>query len=959
MQESSDIFKPSYPITKTIRGKIYNSQQAIEELFPVMQGMVVYANELMRTLLIMRGEKYTLDGISFSEDDVRKQLRAICSEHGIRESFSKVQSMAREVYEAFLYRTDKNGDKKCNSNARTYVGVMLSPTNPDNPDQPKIPEECPSMAFFRKKGIFPIRVNGKTMESAALKFSLAQDVLTKLTSMVEIQKEYDEKRKTWEKVLQDLGVKLEKLERYEEFLSVVRNIPEYSQFNNDGYRRFLRSWRGPRDDNKAIIFEKGMRHHFLRTLANDPSHVFSEADKYLFGYNAQFMNTIFNDFRDLWEHEDILGSQRKELKGQDYVDAVYNNYHWLKDSIGISSFGKNGKVCHIHMGNNFAKFTLTKEGDRWVVGVQNVNGGKEYHRLEICHCPQFDSMTTKIVNLEKSDGSPAKTETIQVRYAADSKQKTWETGNLSQPTLRYSVEKKCLFIDFAISDSKVEGILSDSILSSSKEMFKLKGAFSAAMPCNDRQKDKSTSPVDKLRVMGVDLGMVVPIQATIYDVEIKNGKAEGHQIKSLRSPQNENYTEQIQKITSLRSRMNGMRHLIDQTVLYVAGEIDAVPEVVRGKNWSTNIAESLGIDMNEYNMFLSDAKGKMKAEDLFWWIRKQESQWLALPIMRKLREEITEMKTAFFRCKTAEEKRNHCQNRNHVDHSVFMKKAMVDDWISLTRSFSTFGLSTEESIRIRRNNLSAKDRKWRKGLARKCSSLASLIINMARENGAILVFIEDLDCRPSAFDSKEDNNLKKLLGWGELKKWLGHQARKHNIGVIPIDPHLTSRIHSETGLLGIIHGRDLYVFKPNRQVIVVNRDENADDNIAIRGITRHLDLREFRAVRIGENRYRVVARVEDGAKRKAGALFHRVGSTECVFVRENDGTLRVETNAPCKTDMEAAGIGDKSCFVILHGDTWRLRHELEEELTAKLEKYLSKRSRSRKSKSRNRETCQI
>jgi len=937
MSSANDQLGLGYPLTLTLRGKVYNHDTAMEAFAPVMKGMVPYANNLMRILLTLRLEKYTLDGIHHTKEEVEKDLRGLMKEYGINLSFAKFSEMAGEVYRVFVCYVDAKGKLKVNGKARGFANVFFSE------DDATIPENCPSMELLRKKGMFPILVDGKPISSISrektpLKYSVAQDVLTKLTSMEEISKEYEKAKTDWENECQKVISQLPLIGRYEALLTTIPLIPEMRGFDGDNYRKMLNRWRDYVNEDGELV-RGGMKTYFLDLLSKDTSHKFNEEERYLFGYCPEFMNLIYHDFRDLWSKEDIIGSQRKGkgLKGKDYVDVIFNCFHWRRESINISSFGNNDKVMNIHLGDNFVPFELKSQNGIWEVHVQNLHGQNDPHRVIVCRCPQFnEDSSMKMVHPLAKNGEESDKENIEFRYSGDSKRETWYTGLLKEPTLRYDVERKSLYVDFILSNHRVEGVVTNEYLKDPRDLFGVRGYFLSSSVSNPRQKDKTSLPDGKFNVMGVDLGLKCPYECAIYGITVKNGKMQHKWSHNVSAEDNNNVSERLANLKKIDEKILATQVLISLTKMCVVKD-EEIPDSYTLREHRVDIAKSLDLDMDKYRRYVEKCKKNPDKIQALKDIRKSENNWIVAEKINEIRSLISEIRSEYYASK---DKRNYCRNLNGVDLSVFLKKKVVKNWISLLRSFSTFGMTPQESAYIRKDfakNLS----KWYKGLVRKCGSIAAHIVNIARDNKVMVIFIEDLDARTSAFDSKEDNELKILWGWGEIKKWIGHQARKHNIAVVAVDPHLTSLVNHESGLLGIAgsgNDRNIYTFQKNKKYVVINRDNNAAHNIALRGLSKHTDIREFYVEQIDVDHYRLMYGPEaENGKRRSGAIYKHIGSTECVFSKQKNGTLKVEKTSLTKDEKEMPKINGKGVYAILHGNEWRLRHELNEELGAKLD----------------------
>ena len=75
-------------------------------------------------------------------------------------------------------------------------------------------------------------------------------------------------------------------------------------------------------------------------------------------------------------------------------------------------------------------------------------------------------------------------------------------------------------------------------------------------------------------------------------------------------------------------------------------------------------------------------------------------------------------------------------------------------------------------------------------------------------------------------------------------------------------------------------------------------------------------------------------------KYRAGALYRQLGSLEGIFEKQKDGVLKIVRTLLTEEDKNAKKINEHNITVMLHGDTWRIKDEIKEELQNKLEDYL-------------------
>jgi len=416
-------------LTLTIRGKIFNNKEMVDKILPIVIKMTEFADKTIKTLLIMRGKKYTLDGIHYSDYDVKEQQLEMKRKYKIDEmsdeDFIKACSY---IYTNFIYTIKKNGITGVKSSGRDFANTFFSKEDRLMPQSTidKNKRRIDEILTFKKHDIFPIKIDGKVIadysrKGTPLQYSIVHDVLLKLTSMEEITVKYELDKEHWETTKNKCIEYLPLISRYEGFCGRIRDIEEMKKFDIDNYRRFLNRWRDyvPKENDKRPPKE-GMRTYFLKL---DKNHVFTDKDRFKFGYCPEFMNMIFSDFADLWREEDILGKQHEKHKKNNkpgYVSIIFEHYHWQKEAIGISSFGRYGTLVPIRLSNsNFVKFELKQENGIFTVYVENLFNIKDKdHAFIICKCPQF-SETTKIESVrtevkKKVKDTPQETQELPV-----------------------------------------------------------------------------------------------------------------------------------------------------------------------------------------------------------------------------------------------------------------------------------------------------------------------------------------------------------------------------------------------------------------------------------------------------------------------------------------------------------------------------------------------------------------
>ena len=282
----------------------------------------------------------------------------------------------------------------------------------------------------------------------------------------------------------------------------------------------------------------------------------------------------------------------------------------------------------------------------------------------------------------------------------------------------------------------------------------------------------------------------------------------------------------------------------------------------------------------------------------------------------------------------------------------FLKLSIITNHFSLQKKFSGNGIGVDKNLR-----------RFHDGLRRRVDKgRASQVMNIASNHNALVLFVEGLECNGSASKDPQDNILRSLMGVGGMKKALTELGHKHGILIVPVDPHLTSQVNYETKKIGHRAGRYLYMSKEEK----VHADENAAKNILWRGACRHADMIEFPVDQIGENLYSLKFKLDKYKKhnaddeivesfneensetdlkgyvgfkkRKFRAAKYYFPNNAVIFRRLPNGTMDVKTPLTGKElNMKAIktnkdGTRKKQSYVILDGNAWKLRHELDFEL---------------------------
>lgn len=865
------------------------------------------ANSLLELLLTFKSVGLEFNGVFVSENEWIEKIKEIKLKHKIKMPLDQFVDICRRTYADII--------KRCNGKARSYAGILLNPsniklisdkTNKDGTKEknPLIPSDC---LVLREKGVLPIAND----LSSSLRFSVAQDVIGRLTSIEEMQKEYEESRKKWELELQS-SKDAANLEKYGNLLSDIRKIASMKKFNIDNYKKFLNRWRGTKMKD-GTRKNDGMFAYF-NSLSQD--HKFTESDKFRFGYDPEFMNLIFKH-RDLW---DIIGKQS-------YVDVVFNCFHWKKEHIGVSSFKT---LNRIGLGKNFLRFCINKKDNKWIMTVKGIsNNAKELIEFQVLPPP---NTSFELIDDEN--------QVYKIRYSRDSKQKTWYVGLIKEPHIRYNVSRDKFLIDFSVSEHKEEGKEENKLLAHDKWFLKTTPKY----PSQKEKKYKNLM-AKSYNILGVDIGVARPFAAVVWSTE-RGQDGNLHKVEEkaiICSNDNPDKEKKIQKLKLIDKTIDAMNVAINVAMEYLYDNKE-IKGVYCRKERSISWSKILNYPVEKYKEYLDKNKSKDAMESLSN-IRKPANGWFIYSCLNELKKMMYEFKSAYFNTIGSENKRKYTTLYNKVDESTYLLKQAIRKFRSLRFKISTIGTTSAEQHF--KKGFASKDLSWFNGICRKINNVNTAdVVNAARKNTCDIIAMEDLDCELSLFNSTEDNNMKSLMSVGEIKKYIANKAGKHNIAVIPVDPDNTTTVEYNTGLLGHVCGRTLHIFdgENHREV---DRDLNAARNIAQRCIERNSDIRRFPVEKLDENTYILaLSSREKGGERRRASIYRwtkeitKKGIEECAFVRNEDGSF----SAVKLTDdiKKMKKINDTKTYMFLHGKQWRLYHDLQDEVEKKYNDFIAK-----------------
>jgi len=384
--------------------------------------------------------------------------------------------------------------------------------------------------------------------------------------------------------------------------------------------------------------------------------------------------------------------------------------------------------------------------------------------------------------------------------------------------------------------------------------------------------------------------------------------------------------KKVKILNNMLVRMSCTIQLIGATKRYVLGSCETIDKNFFLKNETTvNWSDVLNIKYDEYMSQVKKLPSILSDEkpDLVRTWAHKDVEWVVKDIVKSVHDEFFAMR------RYTDKVKGHSSGITEED---YLKLAVAKIYIDLQKAFSNGAGICQSAY------------KYLAGMRRKISNfLASDIVNVALANGVKIIFVEDLDSKPSIYNDPQENWLKSLWSIGELKKWITLKAQKHGIVVVSVNPSFTSQIDYKTNKMGYRKGKKLYLSNGT----YVDADENAAKNILRRGIYRHADLPSFSVDQIDEKHYRMsLGRQEDGQKRLVRSAKIKFGSKNVIF-REHNGKLVIAKSKLTKDDLDKTKINKKEKRVIVHGQSIRLLKELKKELEEKFkskQKLLSKTS---------------
>lgn len=217
-------------------------------------------------------------------------------------------------------------------------------------------------------------------------------------------------------------------------------------------------------------------------------------------------------------------------------------------------------------------------------------------------------------------------------------------------------------------------------------------------------------------------------------------------------------------------------------------------------------------------------------------------------------------------------------NTNFVSSVTIYKMQIIKNSIHLRKAYTNWG--TDPNNTKHRIGYCKKDYKWLDGVKKNfLNKLASIIINEAVYNDCQIIAIEDLELSLSREDAKDKNEMKALLAYAELFKLIEERAKYRKIIVTKVDPAFTSQVDPETRQIGYRNkdNKAELMFVDGDKLKIVNSDDSAAKEIAIRAIMKHRNMNVFSAEKVTDDTLIISAANNtinlSGAGRRRGAMY--------------------------------------------------------------------------------------
>ena len=811
--------------------------------------------------------------------------------------------------------------------------------------------------LLRKEGIFPILPSFGERNSG-MSFGITQDVQSKLSSFDELQNAYNESRDENSSAVSEFMGKSKETNEYCALFIEIRD--EIKKFNKDNYSLLISNWRDSKPNEETKAVKPGIR-SILLELPSD--YVFSEKDNAKCGYSYVILQKIFShpnlwrekDIIGKQEYvkklEKILSFTKESINISSFENGKLPRIHFGNNFTKFKLHKNDGRIYFIakdigfhgktiefefcksahFCDNTEINYSQKKKGTESVFEISNKETGqyiitysgdsKNRTRYTACinepflrynvdkkrfyfdipltnHHMAHEILTDEIIKEHKErNGNILTYFTSAFRPELDSDNDEFaKTSNGKDISLKKNIFGTNEKIVFAGVDFGISNVFAISMHEANKSNLSVRQTkvinssdFKNPNPEIKKRIDLIRDKQDLLRAL------FAFTNGHINGLDVKGKTLRGTQFKafSLKKMYAEKFTSEVNKayfdkdgnwvdkyIAFIDSQK---RHKYYVSMVKLHGE-------EAGKNHLKKLLKF--VDLHPEWDALSN-----KQKENFRVARKAKyGQWIIHSMLEELRDDISWMRSLY---QNTQDKRYFCQNENYPGLITFMKKVVVQDYISLARRLYNYGENPsvdKEDHGAKGNERLCKDLyEYFEGLTQQCVRIADDMVNAVRfaDPSVKIIFIEDMESRTSVYESSKSNKLKSLWAFGEIRKFLVNKAAKHNICVVPVNPEMTSQMYLDNGVtkLGCRRegkngdARNLWI-KVGGKVKSIDCDENAAYNIAMRGWKRCKDMTTFWAKEVGVDEIVITHALKKAKKSK-----------ESEELDEDEGTIGVQKSA--------------------------------------------------------------
>lgn len=945
-------------------------------------------NKLIEFFMICRNEPCIIDNVEYGQKQMDKKLKdlfdktrfdsAKAKKYGFNIkpkdfTFDKFREECKHFYSIFSGSgKTKNGGHKMPQPTNTYKTIIFNDFYSGKEKQ--------EFSFLLSSTLLPM-FNTKCT-------TVGKSVLGEVTRVI---RSFEEKQKIRIKELEELKKEAEQSQQKDsgkhikeiadfvsDMLKEKKHFPDFHKNNLNGLKSFF-----------------GRNLKVLRTLAESGEiKLKSDADMkekgIVTGYKYDLINMICSKYSNLWKeredydsfYTDKGGSKRHACIMTDryYITNILKRFKYMaKEHVNVPLFEQGNKAPCLLYGKNYMSYKLrevdgefefsfvdptakpdgrkTKKFTAMLANNGYLNNLKIVKKIDKDSCYKISFNTAT----ENKD-----TKTIQTTY----------TGWIKEPRIRFNLEKDIFYLDLCISGVESENDVFDKILPKVKEEDKktilkdFANFFKASYAKGRDGTQKGSLGIDKFNAMGVDLGLNPLLALAVYEVK-KNKKGVdigGEKVKYTHISSSDylsSYMEKEGKQKSIdmarkaESFASGVKCMIN----IARNHTNYLEDIeVSGEGKEVNVAHM----KSQCDNFIKNNTDFDGVEDYIKWIdknlykvdkkdwKKKTSDWIVPSLIQEAKKKVSDFRSEYH---NYEDKYHYSTQVNHVCRLQIEKIKALKSLISTLNSFSTLGLTDDERNEYGKGNRPCGEYwDYINGLRNYLSKgIASIIVNHALRNNVNIIFIEDLDMKVSSFDSKEENALKSLWSASQIMDYLNKFTAKHSIVVQKVNPFMTSQYSCETGEMGLRGpGSDKASFRYeiNGEIKEMNSDINAARNIAIRGITRHSDMPQFRSKVVSDNKFILEIPKTSGIQKRGSMMkyLNKDDVSNVVFDKKADGTLsakvikKAEMN---KLKKEAAAWkkenkdADSEVSIIRSGDKFYVRKELEDRVKGVLDTEVS------------------